>query len=104
MYSSTVISTATAVLLVSSVLAQRSTVYFNCNSTTAAGFTPKCCTNMNGQVGISCLTAFQEGINDPIYDCNLYVYNISGCCQSTGYRNPVTNLTIDLCATSIDQL
>ncbi|KAI1261862.1 hypothetical protein F5Y18DRAFT_399849, partial [Xylariaceae sp. FL1019] len=89
-----------AALFLSAVIAQ-STLYFTCNSTQANGFSPKCCTDINGQVGVNCITAHQMGATDPLWSCNLFVYNISGCCQPTGWKNPDTNFTLDLCATSI---
>ncbi|KAI8627361.1 hypothetical protein F5Y19DRAFT_176485 [Xylariaceae sp. FL1651] len=98
---------AIATLLVGAVMSQSADptrIYFNCNSTTASGFSPKCCTDVNGQVGVNCIGAHQMGATDPIFECNLYVYNITGCCQSTGFKNPATNYTLDLCATSIDPI
>ncbi|KAI0480164.1 hypothetical protein GGR56DRAFT_671309 [Xylariaceae sp. FL0804] len=75
---------------------------FTCNSSTAAGFAPSCCMHINGQVGINCTSAFQNGETDPTWECNEFVYNITGCCQTIGYQNPITNNTVDLCATSVD--
>ncbi|KAI0015359.1 hypothetical protein F4780DRAFT_89239 [Xylariomycetidae sp. FL0641] len=75
---------------------------FSCRSYEAAGFAPKCCTNINGQVGTDCISAHQMGATDPIWECNLFVYNITGCCQSIGYKNPANNITLDLCTTSMD--
>ncbi|KAI1293081.1 hypothetical protein F5Y03DRAFT_13471 [Xylaria venustula] len=77
-------------------------IYFTCNSSAAAGFSPSCCTDINGQVGINCISAHVMGATNPLYDCNLYVYNITGCCQQIGYKNPYTNNTVGLCAMSID--
>ncbi|KAI1104662.1 hypothetical protein F4804DRAFT_306398 [Jackrogersella minutella] len=75
---------------------------FSCYTRQNWGFTPKCCENIDGQVGINCVGAHQMGATDPIWECNLFVYNITGCCQSIGYKNPYNNYTIDLCATSVD--
>ncbi|KAI0535142.1 hypothetical protein GGR58DRAFT_480325 [Xylaria digitata] len=79
-------------------------VYFTCDSSKAAGFSGSCCTAINGQVGINCIGAHIAGVTNPMYNCNLYVYNITGCCQTTGYKNPYTNNTIDLCAMNIDPI
>ncbi|KAI1376760.1 hypothetical protein F4677DRAFT_445083 [Hypoxylon crocopeplum] len=76
---------------------------FSCHTRETWGFSPKCCMNIDGQVGTNCVAAHQLGATDPIWECNLFVYNITGCCQSIGYKNPYTNNTIDLCATSVDQ-
>ncbi|KAI0857146.1 hypothetical protein F4860DRAFT_490609 [Xylaria cubensis] len=77
-------------------------IYFRCTSSQASGFSPKCCTDVDGQVGINCIGAHIIGVTDTYYECNLYVYNITGCCQTTGYKNPYTNNTLDLCAMNID--
>ncbi|KAK5631937.1 hypothetical protein RRF57_007651 [Xylaria bambusicola] len=79
-------------------------VYFTCNSTQASGFSPSCCTDINGQVGINCIGAHLMGVYDPMYSCNLYVYNITGCCQTIGYKNPYTNNSLSVCAMSIDPI
>lgn len=79
-------------------------IYFKCDSSSSSGFSPKCCTDINGQVGVNCIGAHIMGATDPIYECNLYVYNITGCCQTTGYKNPYTNNTLDLCAMNIDPI
>ncbi|KAI1434856.1 hypothetical protein GGR50DRAFT_659770 [Xylaria sp. CBS 124048] len=79
-------------------------VYFDCTSSSSSGFSPKCCTDINGQVGVNCVGAHIMGATNPIYECNLYVYNITGCCQSTGYKNPTTENTLDLCAMTIDRI
>ncbi|KAI1187415.1 hypothetical protein F5B17DRAFT_320244 [Nemania serpens] len=76
--------------------------YFKCDSSKASGFSPKCCTDINGQVGINCIGAHIMGVTNPTYECNLYVYNITGCCQTTGYKNPYTNFTLDLCSMRVD--
>ncbi|KAI2469303.1 hypothetical protein F4781DRAFT_431504 [Annulohypoxylon bovei var. microspora] len=78
------------------------TTQFSCHTREKWGFSPVCCTHIEGQVGINCVTAHQLGITNPSWECNLYVYNITGCCQLTGYRNPYTNNTIEVCATQID--
>ncbi|KAI1127631.1 hypothetical protein F5Y10DRAFT_242324 [Nemania abortiva] len=83
---------------------QAASVLFKCDSSQASGFSPKCCTDINGQVGVNCIGAHIMGATNPIYECNLFVYNITGCCQTTGYKNPYTNNTLDLCATSIDPI
>ncbi|KAI2621853.1 hypothetical protein GGS21DRAFT_377330 [Xylaria nigripes] len=96
-------------------------IYFNCDTSQASGFSPKCCTDINGQIGVNCKPALHThclymisrhkgvaahimGATNPIYECNLFVYNITGCCQSTGYKNPSTDYTIDLCAMNINTL
>ncbi|OTA66541.1 hypothetical protein K449DRAFT_462551 [Hypoxylon sp. EC38] len=75
---------------------------FSCHTRETWGFTPKCCMNIDGQVGTNCIPAHQMGATDPIWECNLFVYNITGCCQSIGYKNPYNNYTIDLCSMSVD--
>ncbi|KAI0481879.1 hypothetical protein F4859DRAFT_438137 [Xylaria cf. heliscus] len=77
-------------------------IYFRCTSSETSGFSPKCCTDINGQVGVNCIGAHIIGVTDTYYECNLYVYNITGCCQTTGYKNPYTNNTLDLCAMNYD--
>ncbi|KAI3336351.1 hypothetical protein HD806DRAFT_473413 [Xylariaceae sp. AK1471] len=77
---------------------------FDCKSSNTWGYSPKCCLDINGQVGINCIGAHQMGITNPTFECNLFVYNITGCCQSTGYKNPFTNYTLDLCAMSTDPI
>ncbi|KAI1346601.1 hypothetical protein F5Y01DRAFT_319603 [Xylaria sp. FL0043] len=105
-------------------------IYFTCDSSKASGFSPSCCTDINGQVGINCkipdfiysftsksapphaqyfkweecIGAHIEGVTNPMYSCNLYVYNITGCCQTIGYKNPYTNNSLGLCAMSIDPI
>ncbi|KAI1422823.1 hypothetical protein F5Y12DRAFT_760809 [Xylaria sp. FL1777] len=79
-------------------------VYFTCDSSKASGFSPSCCTDINGQVGINCIGAHISGVTNPTYNCNLFVYNITGCCQNIGYKNPYTNNTVGLCAMSIDPI
>ncbi|KAI1397935.1 hypothetical protein F4819DRAFT_490082 [Hypoxylon fuscum] len=75
---------------------------FSCHMRETWGYAPKCCMTIDGQIGTNCISAHQLGATDPIWECNLFVYNITGCCQSSGYKNPNTNYTIDLCATSVD--
>ncbi|KAI1337875.1 hypothetical protein F5Y15DRAFT_417661 [Xylariaceae sp. FL0016] len=75
---------------------------FSCHGVETAGFAPKCCRDMNGQVGINCISAHRVGYQNPIWECNVWVYNITGCCQSIGYKNPYNNITLDLRSTSID--
>ncbi|KAI1810189.1 hypothetical protein GGS20DRAFT_568675 [Poronia punctata] len=105
--------TAVATLLTGAVMAhplsqmiprEPSRIYFTCNSSAGNGYSPKCCTDLNGQVGVNCISAHQMGAVDPYFECNLYVNNITGCCQTTGYKNPYTNNTLDLCAMDIDRL
>ncbi|KAI1272027.1 hypothetical protein F5Y07DRAFT_381092 [Xylaria sp. FL0933] len=79
-------------------------IYFTCDSSKASGFSPSCCTDINGQVGINCIGAHIEGATNPMYSCNLYVYNITGCCQTIGYKNPYTNNSLGLCAMSTDPI
>ncbi|GAP89726.1 hypothetical protein SAMD00023353_3600220 [Rosellinia necatrix] len=104
------ISIASALLLGAAMSAPAATerdmqrIYFKCDSSQASGFSPKCCTDINGQVGVNCIGAHIMGATNPIYECNLYVYNITGCCQTTGYKNPYTNNTLDLCAMKIDPI
>ncbi|OTB06798.1 hypothetical protein M426DRAFT_318511 [Hypoxylon sp. CI-4A] len=88
-----------AVLLSQPVVSQG---IFSCHTRETWGYAPKCCENIDGQVGINCVGAHEMGATDPIWECNLFVNNITGCCQSIGYKNPYTNNSIDLCATSID--
>ncbi|KAI4862162.1 hypothetical protein F4820DRAFT_431257 [Hypoxylon rubiginosum] len=90
-----------ATLLAAALLAPASAL-FSCHETEGWGYVPKCCQDINGQFGTNCLTAFQQGVTNPTWDCNEYVYNITGCCQSIGLKNSYTNNTIDLCAMSID--
>ncbi|KAI1822671.1 hypothetical protein F4861DRAFT_375960 [Xylaria intraflava] len=100
-------TSAAAALLVGAAMSaptEEQRIFFNCNSTQASGFSPKCCTDINGQVGVNCVVAHIMGATNPIYECNLFVYNITGCCQSTGYKNPSTDYTLDLCAMSIDAI
>ncbi|GAW23003.1 hypothetical protein ANO14919_125500 [Xylariales sp. No.14919] len=97
--------------------------YFTCDSSKGSGFSPSCCTDINGQVGINShdgsrttrqakhdshaitgIGAHISGVTNPMYNCNLFVYNITGCCQTTGYKNPYTNNTLDLCAMNIDPI
>ncbi|KAI0110338.1 hypothetical protein GGR51DRAFT_557981 [Nemania sp. FL0031] len=99
---STLAATLLLGLAMSVPTAQR--IYFKCDSSQASGFSPKCCTDINGQVGINCIGAHIMGATNPIYECNLFVYNITGCCQTTGYKNPYTNNTLDLCATTTDPI
>ncbi|KAI1799529.1 hypothetical protein F4811DRAFT_96241 [Daldinia bambusicola] len=75
---------------------------FSCHTREEWGYAPKCCMHIDGQVGTNCVSAHQMGATDPIWECNLFVYNITGCCQSIGYKNPYNNNTVDLCATSVD--
>ncbi|KAI2612211.1 uncharacterized protein GGS25DRAFT_474311 [Hypoxylon fragiforme] len=93
-----------AVLLIAALFSQTalSQGLFTCHSREEWGYAPKCCMNIDGQVGLNCVTAHQMGATDPIWECNLFVYNITGCCQTIGYKNPYTNNTIDLCAMSTD--
>ncbi|KAI1194748.1 hypothetical protein F5X97DRAFT_264973 [Nemania serpens] len=100
------ISTFTTLLLgiVMSAPATVQGTYFKCDSSQGSGFSPKCCTDINGQVGINCLGAHILGATNPTYECNLYVYNITGCCQTTGYKNPFTNVTLDLCSMRVDYI
>ncbi|KAI5868164.1 hypothetical protein GGS23DRAFT_15192 [Durotheca rogersii] len=75
---------------------------FSCHSRQAWGYSPKCCMNIDGQVGTNCIPAHQLGATNPIWECNLFVYNITGCCQGIGYKNPNTNNTLDLCTMYTD--
>ncbi|KAI1393788.1 uncharacterized protein F4822DRAFT_25277 [Hypoxylon trugodes] len=100
MYSKSSIALLAVALL--SPLAATQVGTFSCHTRETWGFTPKCCMNIDGQVGTNCVSAHQMGATDPIWECNLFVYNITGCCQSIGYKNPYTNNTVDLCATSVD--
>ncbi|CAJ2506113.1 Uu.00g002430.m01.CDS01 [Anthostomella pinea] len=97
MYSKTL-----SALFVGVIFSQPIAGLFSCQTFKASGFAPKCCANINGQVGINCISAHQMGATDPTWECNAFVYNITGCCQTTGYKNPYNNITLDLCSTSLD--
>ncbi|KAI0201449.1 hypothetical protein F4808DRAFT_425225 [Astrocystis sublimbata] len=61
----------------------QSRIYFTCNSSKGSGFSPKCCTDIDGQVGVNCVGAHIIGATNTYYECNLFVYNVTGCCQTT---------------------
>ncbi|KAI0887145.1 uncharacterized protein GGS22DRAFT_198566 [Annulohypoxylon maeteangense] len=111
---------STIAILVAALFSDPST-QFSCRTRERWGFSPVCCTRIEGQLGINCLSAHQLGVTNPRWECNFLVYNTAGCCQPTVnsqvtifetdranwielqiYTNPNNNYTFALCGTQVD--
>ncbi|KAI1158782.1 hypothetical protein F5B18DRAFT_656305 [Nemania serpens] len=92
------ISTFTTLLLGIAMLALATVqgTYFKCDSSQGSGFSPKCCTDINGQVGINCKIPNSSDISQ--------LQHPHVKLQVSGYKNPYTNVTLDLCSMRVDYI